>query len=140
MLEAGVRLRQAGMDLWVMVLLGLAGSGGGTRHILDTAAMVNEMRPRHLSALSLILQPGTVLYRDWKAGRFTPVTARESLEEVRLLVEKLTVDPLHFTCDHASNYLPLKGTLPDRREEFLTALDGALAGDVALRPEWSRGV
>ncbi|MFR1051745.1 MAG: radical SAM protein [Oscillospiraceae bacterium] len=140
MLEAGVRLRQAGMDLWVMVLLGLAGSGGGTRHILDTAAMVNEMRPRHLSALSLILQPGTVLYRDWKAGRFTPITARESLEEVRLLVEKLTVDPLHFTCDHASNYLPLKGTLPDRREEFLTALDGALAGDVALRPEWSRGV
>lgn len=140
MREAGLRLREAGLDLWVMVLLGLAGSGKGAPHILDTAAMVNEMKPRHLSALSLILQPGTALYRDWQAGRFTPISARESMEEVRLLIEKLTVDPLHFTCDHASNYLPLKGTLPDRREEFLAALDKALAGDADIRPEWSRGV
>lgn len=140
MLEAGLRLREAGLDLWVMVLLGLGGSGGGIPHILDTAAMVNEMKPRHLSALSLILQPGTALYRDWQAGRFTPISARESLEEVRLLIEKLMVDPLHFTCDHASNYLPLKGTLPDQREEFLAALDKALAGEADIRPEWSRGV
>ena len=74
MLEAGVRLREAGMDLWVMVILGLAGTGEPSRrHMLDTAAMMNEMKPRHLSALTLTLDPGTELYQDYRAGRFHPV-------------------------------------------------------------------
>ena len=141
MLEAGKRVREAGLDLWVMVILGLAGPGEASRrHILDTVDMMNEMRPRHLSALSLMLEEGTPLWRDWRAGRFTPVTARESLQEVRLLIEGLDVMPLHFTCDHASNYLPLKGSLPAERENFLAAIDAALAGERGIRPEWSRGV
>ena len=134
MLEAGVRLREAGMDLWVMVILGLAGTGEPSRrHMLDTAAMMNEMKPRHLSALTLTLDPGTELYQDYRAGRFHPITPRESL------LEDLTVDPLHFTCNHASNYLPLKGGLPEDRDRFLAMLDRALAGEQELRPEWSRG-
>ncbi len=141
MLEAGVRLREAGMDLWVMVLLGLGGAGGGSRrHILDTAAMMNEMRPRHLSALTLTLYPGTELYEDFRAGRFQPITPRESLEEAKLLLEQLAVAPLHFTCDHASNYLPLKGGLPEDRAAFLAQLDSALAGETGIRPEWSRSL
>ena len=140
MLEAGVRLREAGMDLWVMVILGLAGTGEPSRrHMLDTAAMMNEMKPRHLSALTLTLDPGTELYRDYRAGRFHPITPRESLLEARLLLENLTVDPLHFTCNHASNYLPLKGGLPEDQDRFLAMLDRALAGEQELRPEWSRG-
>ena len=140
MLEAGVRLREAGMDLWVMVILGLAGTGEPSRrHMLDTAAMMNEMKPRHLSALTLTLDPGTELYRDYRAGRFHPITPRESLLEARLLLENLTVDPLHFTCNHASIYLPLKGGLPEDRDRFLAMLDRALAGEQELRPEWSRG-
>lgn len=140
MLEAGVRLREAGMDLWVMVILGLAGTGEPSRrHMLDTAAMMNEMKPRHLSALTLTLDPGTELYRDYRAGRFHPITPRESLLEAKLLLENLTVDPLHFTCNHASNYLPLKGGLPEDRDRFLAMLDRALAGEQELRPEWSRG-
>ena len=138
MLEAGVRLREAGIDLWVMVILGLAGRGEPSRrHMLDTAAMMNEMKPRHLSALTL--DPGTELYHDYRAGRFHPITPRESLLEAKLLLENLTVDPLHFTCNHASNYLPLKGGLPEDRDRFLAMLDRALAGEQELRPEWSRG-
>lgn len=140
MLEAGVRLREAGMDLWVMVILGLAGTGEPSRrHMLDTAAMMNEMKPRHLSALTLTLYPGTELYDDWRAGRFTPITPTESLQEIRLLLEKLDVDPLHFTCDHASNYVPLKGSLPEDRAHFLARLDRVLESGEGMRPEWSRG-
>lgn len=141
MLEAGTRLREAGMDLWVMVLLGLAGRGEPSRrHILDTAAMMNAMGPRHLSALTLTLEPGTPLYQDYRAGKFQPITPRESLAETRLLLEHLSVDPLHFTCDHASNYLPLKGSLPEDRARFLSLLDRALSGEAPLRPEWARGL
>lgn len=140
MLKAGVMLREAGLDLWVMVLLGLAGSGSGLEHAMASAELVNRMKPRHLSLLSLMLQPGTKLYRDWQQGRFVPCTPEEVLREVRCIVENVTVDPLHFTCDHASNYLPLKGTLSEERERFLRAIDRALAGELRLRPEISRGV
>ena len=34
----------------------------------------------------------------------------------------MDVDPLHFTSDHASNYLPLKGGLPEDRERLLGLL------------------
>ena len=139
MLEAGVRLREAGIDLWVMILLGLGGREGSREHILETAAMMNEMKPRHLSALTLTLYPGTELYDDWRAGRFTPITPTESLQEIRLLLEKLDVDPLHFTCDHASNSVPLKGSLPEDRAHFLARLDRVLESGEGMRPEWSRG-
>ena len=140
MLEAGTRLREAGMDLWVMILLGLGGRDGSEQHILDTAAMMNEMKPRHLSALTLTLYPGTELYADYRAGKFQPITPMDSLREARLLVEKLEVDPLHFTCDHASNYVPLKGSLPEDRGDFLTRLDRALESGAGMRPEWLRGL
>ena len=141
MLEAGIRLRESGIDLWVMLLLGLAGSGQpGIDHARASAAMMNEMKPRHLSLLSLYLDEGTPLYRDWRAGRFSMATPEETLMEVRELVSALTVEPLHFTCDHASNYLPLKGSLPEDRGRFLAALDAALSGRTSLRPDWARGI
>ena len=50
------------------------------------------------------------------------------------------MSPLHFTSDHASNYLPLKGGLPEERERLLALLDGALAGRQDVRPEFWRGL
>lgn len=141
MLEAGIRLREAGMDLWVMIILGLGGPGEASRrHILETAKMINEMKPRHLSALTLTVDPGTKLYRDVQSGKFQVITPEESLQEVKLLLENLNVSPLHFTSDHASNYLPLKGSLPADRERFIALIDSALAGKVHLRDEYNRSI
>lgn len=141
MLEAGIRLREAGIDLWVMILLGLAGPGEPSRrHMEETVKMMNLMKPRHLSALTLIPEPKTELYRDVKEGRFQLINAEESLMETRMLVEGLTVSPLHFTSNHASNYLPLKGSLPENREKFLEIIDGALSGKGRIRSEYHRAL
>lgn len=141
MLEAGIRLREAGIDLWVMILLGLAGPGEPSRrHIEETVKMMNLMKPRHLSALTLIPEPKTQLYRDVKEGRFQLINAEESLMETRMLVEGLTVSPLHFTSNHASNYLPLKGSLPEDREKFLKMIDSALSGKSHIRSEYHRAL
>ena len=141
MLEAGRRLVSAGFDVWVMVLIGLAGPGTASRaHALDTAAMVNAMGPRHLSALTYIPERGTVLGRAVERGEFQLLTAREALEETRLLLERLEGNPLHFTSDHASNYLPLKGGLPEDRGRLLTLIDQALAGERGVRAEKWRGL
>ncbi len=141
MLEAGLRLREVGIDLWVMVILGLAGPGEPSkRHIEETVKLTNQMQPNHFSALTLIPEPKTQLYKDVKEGRFTLINAQESLLETRGLVEGLTVDPLHFTSNHASNYLPLSGTLPKDKERFLEMIDTALSGEGRLRQEHHRAL
>jgi len=141
MLEAGIRLREAGIDLWVMILLGLAGPGEPSRrHMEETVKMMNQMKPRHLSALTLIPEVGTPLYRDVKNGSFQLIGAEESLLETRMLVEGLQVSPLHFTSNHASNYLPLKGSLPEDRKKFLKIIDDALGGNGRIRSEFIRAL
>lgn len=144
MLQAGKNLVEAGIDLWVTVILGITGAnnegGDWEEHILATARMINEMRPRHLSAMTFAPAKGTPLGDDVLAGRFTVCSPDHILEECRMLIEHLDVDPLHFTSNHASNYLPLKGGLPEDREKFLSLIDQALAGKIRLRKTLNRGI
>ena len=144
MLLAGRRLVEAGIDLWVTIILGMTGANGEggdwEEHILSTARMINEMKPRHLSAMTFAPAKGTPLGEDVLAGRFQVCSADHVLEECRLLLELLDVDPLHFTSNHASNYLPLKGGLPEDREKFLDMIDQALAGKIRLRKTLNRGI
>ena len=144
MLQAGRRLVEAGIDLWVTVILGMTGAkgegGDWEEHILSTARMINAMKPRHLSAMTFAPAKGTPLGEDVLAGRFEVCSADHVLEECRLLIQHLDVDPLHFTSNHASNYLPLKGGLPEDREKFLDMIDQALAGKIRLRKTLNRGI
>ena len=144
MLLAGQRLVEAGIDLWVTIILGMTGAngeGGDWReHILSTASMINAMRPRHLSAMTFAPAKGTPLGEDVLAGRFEVCSASHVLEECRLLLEHLDVDPLHFTSNHASNYLPLKGGLPEDKQKFLDMIDQALSGRIQLRKTLNRGI
>ena len=141
MLQAGQRLVAAGIDLWVTVILGITGEGGDWQeHILSTAKIINEMKPRHLSAMTFAPAKGTPLGDDVLAGRFKVYGPDHILEECRLLIEHLDVDPLHFTSNHASNYLPLKGGLPEDREKFLSLIDQALEGKIRLRKTLNRGI
>ena len=141
MLQAGQRLVEAGIDLWVTVILGITGEGGDWKeHILSTAKIINEMKPRHLSAMTFAPAKGTPLGDDVLAGRFKVYGPDHILEECRLLIEHLDVDPLHFTSNHASNYLPLKGGLPEDREKFLSLIDQALEGKIRLRKTLNRGI
>ena len=141
MLQAAAMLKKAGIDLWVTVILGLAGPGEPSKkHIQETIRVLNQMQANHVSCLSYMPEPNSPMYQDVKEGRFKMISAREYLEETRALVVGLDYGPFHFTSNHASNYVPLKGTLPDDREKFLAAIDSALAGKSRIRSEFSRGL
>jgi len=141
MLKAGQNLVEAGIDLWAILILGLTGQGGDwEEHVLSSAKIINDMKPRHLSAMTFAPAKGTQLGEDVLAGRFKVCTPDHILEECRLLIEHLDVAPLHFTSNHASNYLPLKGGLPEDREKFLSLIDQALEGKIRLRKTLNRGI
>ena len=141
MLKAGQNLVEAGIDLWAILILGLTGQDGDwEEHVLSSAKIINDIKPRHLSAMTFAPAKGTQMGEDVLAGRFKVCTPDQILEECRLLVEHLSVDPLHFTSNHASNYLPLKGGLPEDKEKFLALIDQALEGKIRLRKTLNRGI
>ena len=140
MLEAGLRLRNAGIDLWGIILIGLGGKPLSMENARETAKIVNEMQPNHLSAMNYTPVEGTKLGNQALRGEFQVLSAKESLLETAELIRNLNVSGMHFTSDHASNYLPLKGTLNEEREQLLRLIDGAIGGKVAVRSEQSRGL
>lgn len=141
MLQAGQNLVAAGIDLWTIVILGLTGEEGDWQeHITSTADIINNMKPRHLSATTFAPAPNTPMGDDVLAGRLTEAGPAQILAENKLLIENLNVNPLHFTSNHASNYVPLKGGLPEDREKFLAQIKGAQSGQIPLRPTMRRGI
>lgn len=143
MLQAGRRLVEADINLSVMVLLGLAGPGeASVRHALATAKICNEIKPQYLAALTVTPVPGTVLYRQVQKGEFQLLDPFETLAEMKQIFENITMDNLKFVGTHASNYLPITGTLQKDKQKMIALVDKVLAGrdERLLRPDHLRGL
>ena len=136
---AGV-MAVAPIDLWGIILIGLGGKPLSMENARETAKIINEMQPNHLSAMNYTPVEGTKLGNQALRGEFQVLSAKESLMETAELIRNLQVSGMHFTSDHASNYLPLKGTLNEDRDKLLRLIDGAIGGKVAVRSEASRGL
>lgn len=138
--EAGRKIKQAGITLSVTVILGLGGAEGSKNHALGTARILTDIDPDFAGTLTLILVPGTPLHKDWEEGRFKLVSPFQSLEELKVIIEKSSFTNCFFTANHASNYLPLKVRLPEQKEAVLKLIDEVLVSrDMSrLRPEFIR--
>lgn len=142
MVEAGLRAQAAGLRMSVMILLGLGGRAGTAQHASATAAALNRMQPRLLSALRVVPVPGTELYEESRTGRFVQLTEREVVEELRNIVGQLKLTNTIFRANHASNVIPIEARLSRdgaRLQDELGALirSGALdASSPGRQPLW----
>lgn len=136
---AAERAHAAGMQLSVIALLGIAPERS-EQHALQTAELVTRMDPAFFSALTVTIVPGTPLATLAKKGRFAVPPVPALLRELRTMVAAARPTDALFRTNHASNYLPLGGRLPRDRERIVATIDEALAGGVALRQEWMRGL
>lgn len=143
MLQAGLNLNEAGWNLSSMVLLGLAGRGERSKeHALATAKITNEMKPRYLAALTVTPVPGTVFYNRVQRGEIELLTPLETLQEMKIIFENITIDNLKFVGVHASNYLPVNGTLQKDKPKMLELINRILdsGNTTMLKPEYMRGL
>lgn len=133
-IEAGQKLKAAGLTLSVTAINGLAGSNGDWQaHAVDTAAALNAMRPDFIALLTLRVYTGTPM-ADWIAsGELVQPTPLELIRETKLFLEHIDCPGAVFRSNHASNYLVLSGTLNQDRERLLHECDEALRGDAPLR-------
>ena len=128
------------MKVSAMVILGLGGREYTERHIDATIDLVNTAPPTFLSTLQLDLQraeePG-FLARWGKP--FEQLDDNSVLDEMERLVAGLNPSsPIIFRSNHASNTLPLGGTLPKDRSKLLSAIAAARNGQ-GVRPRFLRG-
>ena len=105
--EAIGRARAAGFDnLTVDLIFGIPGFGGDTlRRSLDTAL---ELRPEHISAYHLTVEPGTAFGRRTARGEFAPVD--EAISEEEFLTVHRTLTQAGYEHYEVSNF-----ALPGRR-------------------------
>ncbi len=141
-LEACHVVREAGIKLSVMVLLGLAGAEGSERHARATGRFLVEAEPTYGAALMVTPVPGTELWEAVESGTFRLPDRWGLLREMAWMLEEMEGYRGPFHANHASNYLPLKLRLPRDRERALALIGEVLESrdESRLVPEWARGL
>ena len=146
LVAAADRAHAAGFELSCTVLLGLAGPAASQRHAAATAAVISRIDPAFVGALSIMVpeqdQVEYPLRRGVETAPWLAMQPMELVRELRTLVAGLECTRAMFRSNHASNYLPLGGTLPGDRPKMLAVLDRVIAAgrEDVLRPEWMRGL
>jgi radical SAM superfamily enzyme YgiQ (UPF0313 family) len=142
MIEAGRKAKEAGTTLSLTVILGLGGVEGSRKHVLETARVLSAIDPEYAGALTLTLIPGTPLWQECQQGTFHPITPFESLEELKGIIENSSFTDCFFSSMHASNYLSVRGRLPQDKGRMLKELERVLSkkDPSLLRPEFLRGL
>lgn len=140
--EAGRRVKEAGIILSVTVLLGIGGTSKSIEHARDTAKILSDIDPDYAGALTLMLVPGTTLYEDFEKGVFILPDAFGYLNELGIMIANSDFTNCFFTSNHASNYLPIKARLPLDKDKTISLIYGVIKkGDhKLLRPEYLRGL
>lgn len=149
-IEACHKLYKAGITLSATIIIGLAGNNKekSRQHALKTAELINKIKPNppvpwYVSALTLMIPPGTEIYKQKRNNDFMPMTNIEVLEELKIFFENLNDDleKCIFRSNHASNYLPLESNnLARNRKELLDNINAALKSPGCLKHEFLRGL
>jgi radical SAM superfamily enzyme YgiQ (UPF0313 family) len=134
------KAQNAGINLFLTVLLGIAGPERSRIHAEKTGQALSKINPNYVGALSFMPIEGTALYNEVSEGVFKLSSPVDLLKELRIMLENTTMEHGYFYANHASNYLPLRIRLPRDKENALSMIDNALSGSIQLTPEWMRGL
>lgn len=136
-IEGCRRASAAGITLSITAILGLAGRERSLVHAAATGDVLSTIDPAFIGLLTLMLTPGTRMERKVATGQVVLPDSMGMLRELREIVAHLEVTDCLFRCNHASNYLPVGGRLPEDKQAILTSLDKVLQAPqtAQLRPE-----
>lgn len=142
MIRVAAKATEAGVAISTMILLGAGGRAGSMDHARESARVISAIRPRFVSTLVMTPVEGTPLWDEAERGNVDELDPLELTRELREFVAGLELTGSVFRSNHASNFLPLAGTLPKDKARILAELDGVLARPERARfvPDWMRGL
>lgn len=141
-IEGCKKASDAGIALSLTVILGLAGVERSLEHARATGRALSAIDPEFIGALSLMVVEGTPIHERMVRGDFAVPGPLALLRELRELIAATDVTDALFRSNHASNYLPVGGHLPEDKSRMLAILDAVLddPGRARLRPEGWRAL
>lgn len=124
-IEAGNKLRLAGIDVAAFVMPGLGGcrQSLAKTHIADTVHVLNEMQPKEIRIRSLAVLKQAPLYQLWKSGEFIVPTEDSLVEEMRELLEGIKVKCAIEALQMTNPVISLQGPIGVKRKSALKQLD-----------------
>ncbi len=141
-LEALLKIKQAGLRSSVMILNGLGGPKFSEQHAINSAKLMNEAQPDYLSTLVVSFPLGEERLKAGFNDEWSLMDQTGLFLELKHFISHLELNNTIYRSDHASNYLPLKGTLGKDKQALLDQIDTALyqPNKIQLRQEWQRGL
>ena len=125
MIEACTKVKEAGFEVSMYVLLGIGGEANWHEHASETARVLNRMDPDFIRVRTLVPQPGTPVFQWWTEGSFEMASPETILKEQKVLIKDLAVTSQYLS-DHVSNYVPINGKLPADKTKMLSMIEEAL--------------
>jgi radical SAM superfamily enzyme YgiQ (UPF0313 family) len=131
--EAIRKIEAAGIRASVTFISGLGGPELSEDHASESGRLISESRPSYVGLLTLILEPGAPMLDEVRAGNFTLLSPPEIARETLTLLDNINMEEAEKECvfrsNHASNYVSLKGTLPQDKERMMMRLRAALENE-----------
>jgi len=123
LIHAAKKVRDANILLSVTVIAGIGGREKSENHAIKTGEIISSMSPDYLGVLTLMVEEETDLYNKILNKEFELLNDKEVLSEIKLLIEHIHVnEPVIFRCNHASNYISLRGNLQKDKEALLNQI------------------
>jgi radical SAM superfamily enzyme YgiQ (UPF0313 family) len=139
-IEAGRKIKQAGISLSEYIMPGLGGKKMWREHAVETARVLNRINPDFIRVRTLKALKIMPLYRRIESGELVLMSDDEIIEEERLLIENLEGITSHFASDHILNLLEeLDGVFPEAKIRMLESIDRYLALPPAERENFRLG-
>ncbi|MHA1637789.1 MAG: radical SAM protein, partial [Candidatus Thorarchaeota archaeon] len=130
-IRAGIKVRDAGIELSEYVMPGLGGVKYSEEHAIETADALNQINPNFIRLRQLAIPESVPLYLEMREGRFKKLTDLETVHELRLFIENLEGINSMIVSDHVLNLLPdIEGKLPDDKDRLLSIIDSFLEWDI----------
>ncbi len=133
-IEAGQWVKAAGIELSLYVILGIGGRERSQEHVRQTVKVLNAIDPHFIRLRTFVPKVNTPLLEDVQSGRFQMLGPIGVIREAAEMIRHLKVSS-QLTSDHYTNYIDLRGRLPEARERLLAQAQQALGRDRAsFRP------
>ena len=117
-IEQCKKLEEVDMSYNFFYLTGISGSGRGEIGAKATAEIFNQLHPQIIDASMLTIYPTSQLFQEIQAGNWKEETEIEKLQELKTLIQNLTVNA-RFATDGASNLIQVRGNLKtDKQKEW----------------------
>ncbi len=142
MVDAGRRIKDAGIRLSATVLLGIGGRDRSVEHAEDTARILTDIDPDYVGALTVMVVPGTPLHGMMTRCEFALPDRFGLLRELERMISASEFTDCFFASNHASNYLPIRASLPREKDRTLAFIHQIIDNrqDNMLRSEYLRAL